>query len=174
MQDWIAATRPRTLAAAFAPLVLATGWLLAHEQFHVLPVGLAALAALCFQIGCNFVNDVADFERGADQDRVDGDKPQRAVASGRISSQAMWRAAGLMLGLGEDREEVIATLEALRSVDCQRITLGQYLRPSLAHLPVARYWTPEEFDDLAEVARELGFAKVRSGPLVRSSYHAAD
>ena len=100
MQDWIAATRPRTLAAAFAPLVLATGWLLAHEQFHVLPVGLAALAALCFQIGCNFVNDVADFERGADQDRVDGDKPQRAVASGRISSQAMWRAAGLMLGLG--------------------------------------------------------------------------
>ena len=100
MQDWIAATRPRTLAAAFAPLVLATGWLLAHEQFHVLPVGLAALAALCFQIGCNFVNDVADFERGADQDRVDGDKPQRAVASGRIASQAMWRAAGLMLGLG--------------------------------------------------------------------------
>ena len=57
-------------------------------------------AALCFQIGCNFVNDVADFERGADQDRVDGDKPQRAVASGRISPQAMWRAAGLMLGLG--------------------------------------------------------------------------
>ncbi|MGB0324560.1 MAG: prenyltransferase, partial [Phycisphaerales bacterium] len=83
MQDWIAATRPRTLAAAFAPLVLATGWLLAHEQFHVLPVGLAAVAALCFQIGCNFVNDVADFERGADQDRADGDKPQRAVASGR-------------------------------------------------------------------------------------------
>ena len=100
MQDWIAATRPRTLAAAFAPLVLATGWLLAHEQFNVLPVGLAALAALCFQIGCNFVNDVADFERGADQDRVHGEKPQRAVASGRISPQAMWRAAGLMLGLG--------------------------------------------------------------------------
>ena len=56
MQDWIAATRPRTLAAAFAPLVLATGWLLAHEQFHVLPVALAALAALCFQIGCNFLS----------------------------------------------------------------------------------------------------------------------
>ena len=100
MQDWIAATRPRTLAAAFAPLVLATGWLLAHEQFHVLPVGLAALAALCFQIGCNFVNDVADFERGADHDRMHGDKPQRAVASGRISPETMWRAAALMLGLG--------------------------------------------------------------------------
>ena len=100
MQDWIAATRPRTLAAAFAPLVLATGWLLAHDQFRVLPVLLATLAALCFQIGCNFVNDVADFERGADQDRAGGDKPLRAVASGRISPQAMWWAAGLMLSLG--------------------------------------------------------------------------
>jgi 1,4-dihydroxy-2-naphthoate octaprenyltransferase len=100
MRDWIAATRPRTLAAAFAPLVLATGWLLAHDQFRVLPVLLATLAALCFQIGCNFVNDVADFERGADQDRAGGDKPQRAVASGRISPQAMWWAAGLMLSLG--------------------------------------------------------------------------
>ena len=79
-----------------------------------------------------------------------------------------------MLGLGESRDEVIATLQDLRAVDCQRITLGQYLRPSLAHIPVARYWTPQEFDALAEVARELGFAQVRSGPLVRSSYHAAD
>ena len=68
----------------------------------------------------------------------------------------------------------IATLHDLRAVDCQRITLGQYLRPSLEHIPVARYWTPQEFDALAEVARELGFAQVRSGPLVRSSYHAAD
>jgi lipoic acid synthetase len=59
-------------------------------------------------------------------------------------------------------------------VDCQRITLGQYLRPSLEHIPVARYWTPQEFDELANVARDLDFAQVRSGPLVRSSYHAAD
>ena len=82
--------------------------------------------------------------------------------------------SGLMLGLGESRDEVIATLKDLRSVDCQRITLGQYLRPSLVHIPVARYWTPQEFDELGDVARELGFAQVRSGPLVRSSYHAAD
>jgi len=80
--------------------------------------------------------------------------------------------SGLMLGLGEERDEVIATLRDLRSVDCQRLTLGQYLRPSLAHLPVARYWPPEEFDALATIARDLGFAQVRSGPLVRSSYHA--
>ena len=82
--------------------------------------------------------------------------------------------SGLMLGLGETREEVIATMQDLRAVDCQRITLGQYLRPSLAHIPVSRYWRPEEFDELGQVASELGFQQVRSGPLVRSSYHAAD
>ena len=79
-----------------------------------------------------------------------------------------------MLGLGETREEVIAAMQDLRAVDCQRLTLGQYLRPSLAHLPVQRYWTPEEFDELGAVAQSLGFAQVRSGPLVRSSYHADD
>ena len=80
--------------------------------------------------------------------------------------------SGLMLGLGESFEEVVAALQALRAVDCQRLTLGQYLRPSLAHLPVARYWPPEHFEQLAAIAGELGFAQVRSGPLVRSSYHA--
>jgi lipoic acid synthetase len=81
--------------------------------------------------------------------------------------------SGLMLGLGETFEEVVEAMRDLRSVDCQRLTLGQYLRPSLAHIPVARYWSPEEFDQLGAIARELGFAMVRSGPLVRSSYHAA-
>jgi lipoic acid synthetase len=74
--------------------------------------------------------------------------------------------------LGETREEVVAALRDLRAVDCQRLTLGQYLRPSLAHIPVDRYWTPTEFEQLAGIARDLGFADVRSGPLVRSSYHA--
>jgi len=82
--------------------------------------------------------------------------------------------SGLMLGLGETRDEVIAVMRDLRAVECQRLTLGQYLRPSLAHIPVARYWTPQEFDELGAIARELGFAEVRSGPLVRSSYHAGD
>ncbi|MCP9911443.1 lipoyl synthase [Cyanobium sp. BA20m-p-22] len=81
--------------------------------------------------------------------------------------------SGLMLGLGETQEEVLRTLADLRRVDCQRLTLGQYLRPSLAHIPVARYWTPAEFEELGVIARELGFEQVRSGPLVRSSYHAA-
>jgi lipoyl synthase len=80
--------------------------------------------------------------------------------------------SGLMLGHGETETEIIETLQDLRSIDCDRITLGQYLRPSLEHLPVIKYWTPAEFDRLGEIATELGFGHVRSGPLVRSSYHA--
>ena len=82
--------------------------------------------------------------------------------------------SGLMLGLGETMEEVVEALADLRGVDCQRLTLGQYLRPSLAHLPVARYWSPEEFEELGSLAKEMGFGQVRSGPLVRSSYHAGE
>ncbi|MEL6164437.1 MAG: lipoyl synthase [Cyanobacteria bacterium J06628_3] len=81
--------------------------------------------------------------------------------------------SGLMLGHGETVEEVIETMKDLRSVECDRITIGQYMRPSLEHLPVQKYWTPEEFEELGTIARELGFSHVRSGPLVRSSYHAA-
>ena len=95
------------------------------------------------------------------------------LAAARELAPAIPTKSGLMLGLGETFAEVVDTLRDLRAVDCQRLTLGQYLRPSLAHIPVARYWTPEEFAELGEIARELGFAMVRSGPLVRSSYHAA-
>ncbi|WP_313890593.1 MULTISPECIES: lipoyl synthase [Planktothricoides] len=82
--------------------------------------------------------------------------------------------SGLMLGTGETEAEVIETMQDLRAVNCDRLTLGQYMRPSLEHLPVERYWTPEEFDRLGAIAREMGFAHVRSGPLVRSSYHAGE
>lgn len=82
--------------------------------------------------------------------------------------------SGLMLGHGETEAEIIATLQDLRSIDCDRLTLGQYMRPSLEHLPVVKYWTPAEFDRLGEIATELGFKHVRSAPLVRSSYHAGD
>ena len=80
--------------------------------------------------------------------------------------------SGLMLGHGETEAEIIATLHDLRKVGCDRLTLGQYMRPSLDHLPVQNYWTPDEFDRLGIIAREMGFSHVRSGPLVRSSYHA--
>lgn len=82
--------------------------------------------------------------------------------------------SGLMLGHGETEEEVVNTLRDLRAVGCDRLTLGQYMRPSLEHLPVQKYWTPEEFDRLGNLARNLGFSHVRSGPLVRSSYHAGE
>jgi lipoic acid synthetase len=81
--------------------------------------------------------------------------------------------SGIMLGLGETRDEVVATLEDLREADCDFVTLGQYLSPTPRHLPIRRYVTPGEFDDFADVARALGFRYVESGPLVRSSYHAA-
>jgi lipoyl synthase len=82
--------------------------------------------------------------------------------------------SGLMLGLGETKAEIIATMQDLRVISVDRLTLGQYMRPSLAHLPVAKYWTPEEFSELGEIARSLGFSHVRSAPLVRSSYHAGE
>ncbi|MEY3869042.1 MAG: hypothetical protein RLZZ338_2933 [Cyanobacteriota bacterium] len=82
--------------------------------------------------------------------------------------------SGLMLGHGETESEIMETLRDLRAVGCDRVTLGQYMRPSLEHLPVEKYWTPAEFDKLGHSAREMGFSHVRSGPLVRSSYHAGE
>jgi len=79
---------------------------------------------------------------------------------------------GLMLGLGETQDELHEVLRDLRRIDCDVLTLGQYLRPSSRHLPVLKYWSPEEFESLAGIARSLGFRHVEAGPLVRSSYHA--
>jgi lipoyl synthase len=79
---------------------------------------------------------------------------------------------GLMVGLGETTDEIVEVLRDLRRVDCQILTIGQYLRPSIAHLPMDRYYTPEEFRELKRIALDLGFGHVESGPLVRSSYHA--
>ena len=126
-------------------------------------------APVCFNHNLETVQRLQrQVRRGATYERSLG-----LLAASRELKPSIPTKSGLMLGLGERRDEVIDTLKALRAVDCQRITLGQYLRPSLAHLPVDRYWTPAEFEELADVARGLGFAQVRSGPLVRSSYHAA-
>lgn len=80
--------------------------------------------------------------------------------------------SGLMLGLGETFAEVVQTLRDLREVGCAVVTIGQYLQPRRTHVPVERYVSPQEFDELAACARELGFRYVESGPLVRSSFHA--
>ena len=80
--------------------------------------------------------------------------------------------SGLMVGLGEEWDEVVATLQDLRTAGVNIVTIGQYLRPSLANLPMVRYYTPSEFAELKRIGLEMGFGHVESGPLVRSSYHA--
>ena len=80
--------------------------------------------------------------------------------------------SGLMLGLGETLEEVIEVMKDLRAHGVDMLTLGQYLQPSLDHLAVDRFWTPEEFDELREIGETMGFSHVASGPMVRSSFHA--
>jgi lipoic acid synthetase len=82
--------------------------------------------------------------------------------------------SGLMVGLGETREELLAVFRDLAGAGVDILTVGQYLRPTPAHLPVARYWHPDEFAELKAAALEMGFRHVESGPLVRSSYHAEE
>ncbi|HKF66406.1 MAG TPA: lipoyl synthase, partial [Vicinamibacterales bacterium] len=79
---------------------------------------------------------------------------------------------GLMVGLGEEHDELVATFKDLRHAGCQILTIGQYLRPSAEHAPMTRYYHPDEFRELKRIALDLGFVHVESGPLVRSSYHA--
>lgn len=108
----------------------------------------------------------------------------RSRAKYRISLQALRRAkelspgvvtkSGVMLGLGEHETELFQTMDDLREAGCEVLTMGQYLRPSAKHLPVVEYITPEQFTYYGDVARRKGFLYVASGPLVRSSYHAAD
>ena len=124
---------------------------------------------ICFNHNLETVERMqGEVRRGATYERSLG-----LLAAARELAPAIPTKSGLMLGLGETREEVIQTMEHLRAVDCQRLTIGQYMRPSLAHIPVARYWHPDEFSELGHIATELGFSVVRSAPLVRSSYHAA-
>jgi lipoic acid synthetase len=91
---------------------------------------------------------------------------RRAKAAGTVTK------TGLMVGLGETADELLAVLTDLRGVGCDVLTVGQYLQPTREHLPVVRYYDPREFDDLRERAHSFGFAHVEAGPLVRSSYHA--
>ena len=108
----------------------------------------------------------------------------RSRAKYRTSLQVLRRAkelgsgvvtkSGVMLGLGEKETELFQTMDDLREVGCEVLTMGQYLRPTPQHLPVVEYITPEQFGYYGDIARRKGFLYVASGPLVRSSYHAAD
>ncbi len=91
---------------------------------------------------------------------------------GRIKTFGLLSKSGLMVGLGEQWDELLGAIRDLRAVRCDILTLGQYLRPSATHLPVAKFYSPDEFGELRDYAQSLGFRHVEAGPLVRSSYHA--
>jgi lipoic acid synthetase len=100
--------------------------------------------------------------------------PSGSAAGSGAGSPAVHTKSSIMVGLGETRPELHRTFLDLRAVDCDILTLGQYLRPSAEHLPVERYYHPDEFAEMRDEALALGFKHVESGPLVRSSYHARD
>lgn len=106
-----------------------------------------------------------------------GGRYDRALAllanARRLAPEGLTK-SGVILGLGEQWEEVLTCMRDLRRSDVNILTLGQYLRPSEGHLPVARYYTPEEFTELAEIGMRMGFTHVQASPLTRSSYHAWD
>ena len=105
--------------------------------------------------------------------RAGYDRSLRILSTFKDLAPQVITKSSLMLGLGEDREEILTTMEDLREAQVDAITLGQYLPPTKKAAPLARYLTPREFDELADEARKIGFRFVVSGPLVRSSYHAA-
>ncbi len=90
----------------------------------------------------------------------------------KLRSPNVLTKSGMMMGVGEEWDEVLQAMADLRAVACDILTIGQYLRPSQKHLPIVRYYTPEEFQELKQEGLRLGFKHVESGPLVRSSYHA--
>ena len=100
------------------------------------------------------------------------DRALQLLDRARTCAPAIPTKSGVMVGLGEEPDEVVQTLRDLRAAGCRIVTIGQYLRPSLANVPMSRYYTPAEFAELKRVGLELGFGHVESGPLVRSSYHA--
>jgi lipoic acid synthetase len=108
------------------------------------------------------VRPMANFQRSVD-----------LLANVKRINHEMTTKSGIMVGLGETREEILNALDALRKAECDLLTIGQYLQPSTAHHPIVRFVRPEEFADLARVAQEMGFRDVASAPLVRSSFNAA-
>ena len=111
--------------------------------------------------------------------RARWDRSVSVLAAGRavareIGYDALVTKTGLMVGLGETWEELVEAMQLLRAADIDVLTIGQYLRPSRQHLPLRRYYTPAEFMSLRRIGLEMGFRHVQSGPLVRSSYHAAE
>ena len=102
------------------------------------------------------------------------DRALRLLATARAMDPGALTKSGMILGMGEEWDEILVAMRDLRRSDVNILTLGQYLRPSAGHLPVARYYTPAEFAELRELGLEMGFSHVEASPLTRSSYHAWD
>lgn len=131
---------------------------------------IVAEAPACYNHNIETVKRLqAPVRRGAKYDRT-----LRVLQTVKELDPTLPTKSGLMLGHGETEAEVIETLQDLRTVGCDRVTIGQYMRPSLEHLPVQKYWHPNEFERLGKLAKAMGFSHVRSAPLVRSSYHAGE
>jgi len=104
----------------------------------------------------------------------DYDQSLRLLSEVKNLDPAIVTKSGIMIGLGETKLEIQTTMKDLRDVDCDILTIGQYLRPSSRHFPIDRFYTPEEFDELRDIGISLGFKNVAAGPLVRSSYRAEE
>lgn len=160
----------RCVAAVRARLPRATVEVLVPD-FHARPELIATVCAAGPRV---FNHNVETVERLQKPVRPAA-RYERSLAVLRLARQLagnLVTKSGLMVGLGETRDELLTTFRDLRAAGCELLTIGQYLRPGERCAPVARYYTPAEFEELADLARELGFRGVASGPFVRSSYLA--
>jgi lipoic acid synthetase len=133
------------------------------------PAALDALFAARPDVLNHNLETVARLQRAA---RPSATYSRSLAVLARAKDHRLLTKSGIILGLGESEAELRGAVADLRNVGVDVLTLGQYLRPSAQHLPIARWWTPEEFAELGAYAESLGFGHVESGPLVRSSYHA--
>ena len=135
------------------------------------PGALATIFAVRPDVVNHNLETVARLQRAV---RPSASYARSLAVLGRAAGAGLTTKSGIILGMGESEDEVLGALADLLAVGVEIVTLGQYLRPTAAHLPVARWWRPEEFDRLARSGAEMGFAHVQASPLTRSSYHARD
>ena len=133
------------------------------------PAALATVLAARPEVVNHNLETVARLQRAV---RPSASYARSLTVLARAKDAGFTTKSGIILGMGETEDEVLGALADLRGVGVDIVTLGQYLRPTAAHLPVARWWHPDEFDALAEEGRAMGFAHVQASPLTRSSYHA--
>jgi lipoic acid synthetase len=135
------------------------------------PAALAAIVAARPDVLNHNIETVARLQRAV---RPSAGYARSLGVLARAHEAGITTKSGIILGMGEEEHEVLSTLADLRAVGVDIVTVGQYLRPSRRHLPVARFWTPEDFESIGRAGMAMGFAHVQSSPLTRSSYHARE